>query len=73
MTQANDAERSSDKCHIQNVTNSLPDLTLDEADILAKETDYACYACEDTEEINWGDAAAFFIEGYHHAIRKFRQ
>ena len=66
-------DTSENSLHKHVVTNSLPDLTLDEADVLAKETDYACYACEDVEEINWGDASAFFIEGYQYALRKFRQ
>ena len=71
--QVNAAEQRTSKCNKHIVTNSLPKIDLDKADELVKKTDYACYACEDTEEINWGDAASFFIEGYNYAIKKFRQ
>ena len=43
-------------------------MNLDEADKLARETDYADAAThQDDNPINWGDAAAFFLEGYEHA------
>ena len=39
-------------------------MTLDEAEKLAKQTDYAFAAAEtESNPINWGDAAAFFLEG----------
>ena len=39
--------------------------TLDEADVLVKQTDYAIEAAHtDINPINWGDAAAFYIEGF---------
>jgi hypothetical protein len=44
-------------------------MTLDEAEELAKKTDYAWMATHTEEEnpINWGDAGAFFLEGYNYA------
>lgn len=48
-------------------------MNLDEADKLARETDYADAAThQDDNPINWGDAAAFFLEGYEHS-RKLNQ
>ena len=40
-------------------------MKLEEAEKLAMETDYACFAVG--EEINAADAGAFFLEGYNHA------
>jgi len=45
-------------------------ITLEEAEILAMSTDYACFANEDTIAINKADAAAFYMEGYNAAIEK---
>jgi hypothetical protein len=46
-------------------------MDLAEADKLARETDYALAAThQDTNQINWRDAAAFFIEGYKHAQKE---
>ena len=46
-------------------------MTLDLAEKLAKQTDYACEATHtDINPINWGDAAAFFLEGYEYATQK---
>jgi hypothetical protein len=48
-------------------------MNLDKADILARETDYADAAThQDDNPINWGDAAAFFLEGYEYS-RKVNQ
>ena len=41
------------------------ELTFEQAEELCKKTDYAIEAVGD--EINWGDAAAFFLEGYRYA------
>lgn len=43
-------------------------LTLEDAAILCKETDYLTNCCDDYEDnpINWDDAAAFFLEGVLH-------
>ena len=46
----------------------LPEMTLEEAEKLSQETDYACFAVEeDGNEINDADAAMFFLEGYNYA------
>jgi len=46
----------------------LPELTLDDAEKLWPETDYADLAAEQKDNpINNGDASAFFLEGYLHA------
>jgi len=42
-------------------------ITFEEAEILAMETDYARFSVG--EEINLGDAAAFFLEGYNYALK----
>jgi hypothetical protein len=45
-------------------------LTIDEAEELAMETDYAAFASEPAgNEINKADAGAFFLEGYQYAIK----
>jgi hypothetical protein len=42
------------------------EMTLEEAEIAAKETDYACFAVEpEGNEINFADAAAFYLEGWN--------
>ena len=42
------------------------EMTLEEAEIAAKETDYACFAVEpEGNEINYADAAAFYLEGWN--------
>lgn len=48
----------------------VPDVpTLDEADVLVKSTNYAIEATHtDINPINWGDASAFYIEGFSKAI-----
>jgi hypothetical protein len=49
-------------------------LTIDEAEKLAMETDYAVFACEpEGNEINKADAAAFFLEGYEYAVKLFNE
>ena len=41
-------------------------MTLEEAEIAAKGTDYACFAVEpEGNEINFADAAAFYLEGWN--------
>jgi len=47
---------------------SLPFLGLEEAEKLAFETDYACFAVG--EEINTADAAAFYMEGFNETLRR---
>jgi len=42
-------------------------LTLDEAEELAKETDYYVFVDEGNENINIADAGAFFLEGFNYA------
>ena len=43
-------------------------MDLDKATDLARETDYADAATHtDVNPINWGDAGAFFLEGYEYA------
>lgn len=49
---------------------SLPDIDLDECEKLAMETSYACFAVGD--EINIGDAGAFFFEGYIEAAKRLK-
>lgn len=51
----------------------MEEITLDEAQKLAIETDYACFANEDTEKINTADAGAFFLEGYEYAIKQLNK
>lgn len=42
------------------------EMTLEDAEIAAKETDYACFAFEpEDNEINFADAAAFYLEGWN--------
>ena len=49
-------------------------LTIDEAEELAMETDYAVFASEPKgNEINKADAGAFFLEGYNYAIKLFNK
>ena len=45
------------------------DMTLEEAEELAKRTDYALNLCDcdGLNPVNWADAGAFFLEGYLHA------
>ncbi len=50
---------------LQNVSFSLPFIDLEQAEKEAMETDYACFAVG--EEINTGDAGAFYLEGYNKA------
>lgn len=42
-------------------------MTVEQAEELVKETEYAILAVGD--DINWGDATGFFIEGYLYAIK----
>ena len=44
---------------------TLPIIDLEVCERLALDTDYACWAVG--EEINTGDAGAFFLEGYMYA------
>jgi hypothetical protein len=47
---------------------TIPEISLDDAEILSHETDYADAAIiEEGNEINWADASFFFLEGYNHA------
>jgi len=48
----------------------LPDMDLEEAEKLSMKCDYACFANEDENEINTGDASAFFLEGYLEAKKR---
>lgn len=48
-------------------------LSIDEAEILAKNTDYANDANEEFEQINYADAAAFFLEGYNYLLKKIKK
>jgi hypothetical protein len=42
------------------------EMTLEDAEKAAKETDYACFAVEpEGNEINYADAAAFYLEGWN--------
>ena len=42
------------------------EMTFEKAEIAAKETDYACFAVEPGgNEINFADAAAFYLEGWN--------
>ena len=47
------------------IADRMPsEMTLEEAEITAKGTDYACFAVEpEGNEINFADAAAFYLEG----------
>ena len=47
----------------------IPKITLEDAEKLSMETDYAVFASEDVSKINTADAGAFFLEGYNHARR----
>jgi hypothetical protein len=44
-------------------------MNIDQAEKAAKQTDYA-FAAAGTKEnpINWGDASAFYLEGWHAAM-----
>jgi len=58
----------------QRLREGLKDITIDEADVLVFQTDYATEAAHtDINPINWGDASAFFIEGYSYAKKQLRQ
>jgi len=48
-------------------------MDLGEAEKLAMETDYAVFACEETEPINKADAGAFFLEGYEYALKELEK
>ena len=48
-------------------------MTLEEAEELAQQTDYAAFAVEEPgNEINYADAGAFFLEGYEYAQKSIR-
>jgi hypothetical protein len=50
------------------------EMTLEEAEIAAKETDYACFAVEpEGNEINFADAAAFYLEGWNACCSRLSQ
>ena len=51
---------------------SLADMTLEEAEALAKQTDYAFELsdCDGLNPVNWADASAFFLEGYLYAKKQ---
>lgn len=59
---------------IQRVSVSLlPDMEMEEAEVLSMQCDYACFAVEtDENEINTADASAFFLEGYLEAQRRLK-
>lgn len=46
----------------------MKQITLDEAEKLALETDYAVFAVG--EEINTADAGAFFLEGFNYCLKE---
>jgi len=48
----------------------MNEITLEQAEERAMQTDYAVFANEDTERINKADAGAFYMEGYNAAIRE---
>jgi hypothetical protein len=52
----------------------LPDMEIEEAEVLSMQCDYACFAAEtDENEINTADASAFFLEGYLEAQRRLKR
>ena len=60
-----DVEAGENTLPIQNISFSLPFMDLEQAEKEAMETDYACFAVG--EDINTGDAGAFYLEGYSKA------
>ena len=45
-------------------------ITFEEAEVLAKKSDYAWAAVEpEGNEINFADASAFFLEGFEHCLK----
>ena len=53
--------------------NTLPDISIEEAEILSLKSDYACFAVEsEGNEINTADASSFFLEGYCEAQRRLK-
>lgn len=49
----------------------LPDMEMEEAEVLSMQCDYAVFAVEEEENIiNTADASAFFLEGYLEAQRR---
>jgi len=49
----------------------MKQITIEEAEKLALETDYAVFAVG--EEINTADAGAFFLEGFNYAMKQINQ
>lgn len=72
--QANGVEKRDSNCNIPLVSASLlPDMEMEEAEVLSMQCDYACFAIETNEnEINTADASAFFLEGYLEAQRRLK-
>ena len=51
---------------IMELMEKLPDINIEEAEEMAKATDYACFAVESPgNPINFADAASFFLEGWY--------
>ena len=51
-------------------TPAIKQLTLGQAEVLAKRCEYAWLAVNTINNpINWGDAAAFFLEGWNQGMR----
>jgi hypothetical protein len=49
---------------------AILELTLEDAEQLSQTCDYALLAVQtEGNEINWGDASSFFLEGYEYARR----
>lgn len=48
------------------IKERMPDINIEEAEKMAKATDYACFAVESPgNPINFADAASFFFEGWY--------
>jgi hypothetical protein len=48
------------------IAERMPDINIEEAEEMAKATDYACFAVESPgNPINFADAASFFLEGWY--------
>jgi hypothetical protein len=50
------------------LVNFYEEITLEKATDFAMATDYACFACDEDNEINTADAGAFLIEGVKKAV-----
>lgn len=74
LCEGNTAKSENANCAIFDVSASLlPDMEMEEAEVLSMQCDYACFAVEaDENEINTADASAFFLEGYLEAQRRLK-